>query len=280
MRKISALLVITSVAWMLINLFGCKPSNSFDHGQKDSRHHEGIDVPPAAEVNPLLISPAPSSPALPHPVLDNAVPVVFKNDIANFLEPKDFSINQGAYKPARTGNKDNDDNHDYICGNGILEHGEQCDDHNTYDDDACSRLCKITNEDCSFIENSYGSYIHCTDDLNWSDAREACQDFGPFDLASIDSSGENNALEDFIDEDVWIGLNDRDTEGIFEWSNGKSVGYTDWADGEPNNYISDDDDDDDDSNDGEDCGEFYSAGEWNDVHCDNEEQDYLCESNS
>lgn len=269
MRKISALLVMMSMAWMLIYLFGCKPSHSFDHGQKDNRHHEGLDVPPAAEVNPLLISPAALNPALPHPVLDNAVPVVLKNDIANFLEPKDFSINQGAHKPARTGNKDDDDNHDYICGNGILEHGEQCDDHDTYNDDDCSSLCKITNEDCSFIENSYGSYIHCTDNLDWSDAREACQNFGPFDLASIDSNGENNALDDLIDDDdVWIGLNDLDTEGVFEWSNGKSVGYTNWNDDEPND------------SDDEDCGELYSDGVWNDIDCDDEEQDYLCESNS
>lgn len=54
---------------------------------------------------------------------------------------------------------------------------------------------------------------------------------------------------------VWIGLNDVATEGTFVWANGSPVGYTNWADGEPNNLSN------------EDYGALvdFNDGKWNDA---------------
>uniref|UniRef100_A0A3Q2XJL3 C-type lectin domain-containing protein n=1 Tax=Hippocampus comes TaxID=109280 RepID=A0A3Q2XJL3_HIPCM len=67
---------------------------------------------------------------------------------------------------------------------------------------------------------------------------------------------------------LWIGLNDRRTEGLFEWSD--AVNFLHWQEGEPNNFQN-----------SESCAEFRmyradDAGSWNDVHCESY-NDWLCE---
>ncbi|XP_077861526.1 uncharacterized protein LOC144341898, partial [Saccoglossus kowalevskii] len=56
---------------------------------------------------------------------------------------------------------------------------------------------------------------------------------------------------------LWIGANDRTTEGGWEWSDGSAFAYFNWAPEEPNNV------------DGEHCVELVvSDGNWNDHKCD------------
>lgn len=55
---------------------------------------------------------------------------------------------------------------------------------------------------------------------------------------------------------VWIGLNDRDIEDTYRWTDGKDVEFTRWDRNEPNNSG------------GEDCTEMWGSGHWNDRHCD------------
>lgn len=73
-----------------------------------------------------------------------------------------------------------------------------------------------------------------------------------------------------LTQTYWIGLNDREDEGIFKWSDDTSVNYSHWSPGEPNN-----------SN-GEDCvsprnyaGNDFDRQEWNDLGCGNEKP-YFC----
>jgi len=55
----------------------------------------------------------------------------------------------------------------------------------------------------------------------------------------------------------WIGLTDRETEGVFVWESDKSVAaYTDWISGNPDNY-----------NDIEDCVHIQTGEKWNDINC-------------
>ncbi|XP_072175009.1 echinoidin-like [Diadema setosum] len=57
---------------------------------------------------------------------------------------------------------------------------------------------------------------------------------------------------------VWIGLNDLESEGSFEWSDGSDVNYTFWYTDRPNNY-----------NNEQHCVEYDVARDyrWNDLQC-------------
>ena len=92
---------------------------------------------------------------------------------------------------------------------------------------------------------------------NWNEAKAKCQSFSnndwTYDLISIQSQEEydlvvNGPKGNNWDSDVyskwkdyfaiWIGLNDKDTEGQFKWSDGQELGkFTKWAKGEPNDHV-------------------------------------------
>ncbi|KAM6919233.1 macrophage mannose receptor 1-like [Xenentodon cancila] len=70
----------------------------------------------------------------------------------------------------------------------------------------------------------------------WSDARTDCQKEGG-DLVSIrnleDQSFVISQLGYGANDELWIGLNDRRTEGLFEWSDHSTVSFTSWVYGKP-----------------------------------------------
>jgi cysteine-rich repeat protein len=285
MRKINRFWLTMSMAWLLAYSFACQPNDSWH------RSHESEDIS-ASEVDVPIDVPKPNTPvglietppgigALPgpkHPVLAAAVPIVLETDKSNPLQDLQpiVSINQGAFKPARL-NREDDEEHNYNCSNGELNKGEQCDDGNSEDSDACNNQCEVNIEGCTFYRNNLGSYIFCGGDsdpgiqaegLSWSDAQEACSSFGSYQLVTINSETENDFLTSIIDDAPWIGLNDQSSEGDFVWASGQAVVYTNWEDGEPNN-----------SGD-EDCAQIYSwDGKWNDGTCSSA-IGYICEANS
>ena len=72
---------------------------------------------------------------------------------------------------------------------------------------------------------------------SWPDARSHCLSLGG-DLVSFDEDEQkdvlafyNAARSDFY---TWIGLNDRETEGKFIWSDGKKFKFSYWNAREPN----------------------------------------------
>ena len=91
-------------------------------------------------------------------------------------------------------------------------------------------------------------------------------------LVTITSKAEAEFIESSllpaaepVSVNYWIGLSDQQVEGTFQWVTGESISYTDWAEGEPNDFGS-----------GEDfaairwevtCqdGECVSMVEWNDL---------------
>ncbi|XP_051871858.1 macrophage mannose receptor 1 isoform X2 [Pristis pectinata] len=77
------------------------------------------------------------------------------------------------------------------------------------------------------------------DHLSWSAARDVCINNGG-NLASIQSAKEQAfitlSLADFP-VDVWIGLNDINSEGRYLWTEGKGVFYTNWAKGFPTGKV-------------------------------------------
>jgi hypothetical protein len=77
-------------------------------------------------------------------------------------------------------------------------------------------------------------------------------------LATINDVAENEWVRQIFGGDLWIGLNDVNVEGTFEWVSGEPVTYTNWRlPFEPNN-----------SGGEEHFAKIRSVGDWNDLRDD------------
>ncbi|RVE62047.1 hypothetical protein OJAV_G00176910 [Oryzias javanicus] len=78
-------------------------------------------------------------------------------------------------------------------------------------------------------------HLHRTP-MAWTDAQRECRKEGG-DLSSIynveDQSFVISQLGYASSDELWIGLNDRSTEGLFEWSDHSTVSFTSWEFGKP-----------------------------------------------
>ena len=123
----------------------------------------------------------------------------------------------------------------------------------------CSIQCKA-----GWHEWNQACYKVSTDQKSFTDASALCnQDAGK--LASIRSPQENEFVHNLTGgKDVFIGLTDTEIEGTFVWSDGSTVVYTNWEDGEPN-----------DEHGIGDCVILVANGKWNDTPC-SMWYEYLC----
>jgi hypothetical protein len=106
---------------------------------------------------------------------------------------------------------------------------------------------------CLFVSDGYASAPKCETDV--------CGPRGAA-LVCIASAAENDEVSALLgDGEAWIGLNDGEREGEWSWTQGCGSEYTNWAEGEPNDFCS-----------GEDCAMVYGSdgGLWNDQSCDYE----------
>ena len=106
--------------------------------------------------------------------------------------------------------------------------------------------------------------------INWLYAQSSCAIWGG-DLTSITTERENNYLNTLITSSVgncWIGLNDRDVEGMYTWIDGTTVSYTNWTI-TPNVANSD-------------CVQINNAGNgtWESVSCNITLNAFLCKRDS
>ena len=101
-----------------------------------------------------------------------------------------------------------------------------------------------------------GSEYYCSTSVaSWPQAKLICESKGGY-LASIGSAEENNYLANILTlQSAWIGLSDRYSEGNFEWTSGEALNYTNWLQGQPNNY-----------NNNQDYVEMLHDGRWNDQY--------------
>ncbi|KAM7400356.1 hypothetical protein PAMA_004850 [Pampus argenteus] len=102
----------------------------------------------------------------------------------------------------------------------------------------------------------------------WTNAQRECRKEGG-DLVSIrnleDQSFVISQLGYASTDELWIGLNDRSTEGLFEWSDHSTVSFTSWEFGEP-----------DVSTEQEDCVLIRGEnGNWADRWCD-DKHGFIC----
>ena len=106
--------------------------------------------------------------------------------------------------------------------------------------------------------------------INWLDAQSSCAIWGG-DLTSITTERENNYLNTIITSsvgDCWIGLNDRDLEGTYTWTDGTAISYTNFSN-TPSNEESND------------CVEIDTISDiWVTIDCDTIRSNFLCERDS
>ena len=98
--------------------------------------------------------------------------------------------------------------------------------------------------------------------MTWYEAKNACNKISGH-LVEIDTAEKHNLLVAESQKrglnsthNLWIGLNDLDSEGVWRWSqSGEEATFTAWRDGQPN------------SSQGEqDCAGLEDFG-WNDLWC-------------
>ncbi|XP_069548457.1 macrophage mannose receptor 1-like [Brachyistius frenatus] len=115
--------------------------------------------------------------------------------------------------------------------------------------------------------NSHCFHLHRTLQT-WSDAQRGCRKEGG-DLVTIRNVEDQSFLISQLgyasSDELWIGLNDRQVEGLFDWSDHSTVSFTSWEFGMPTV-----------STDSEDCvlirGEI---GNWADRSCD-DKHGFIC----
>ncbi|XP_066564982.1 mannose-binding protein [Amia ocellicauda] len=93
---------------------------------------------------------------------------------------------------------------------------------------------------------------------NFDKGLKICGDAGAR-IATPRNKVENDVLSKFLAESqtAYIGANDRKSEGRFVDLEEKPLGFTNWKNGEPNNYKNK-----------EDCSTVDHNGQWNDVPCE------------
>ncbi|XP_029637775.1 C-type mannose receptor 2-like isoform X2 [Octopus sinensis] len=107
-------------------------------------------------------------------------------------------------------------------------------------------------------------YKVVTELFSWEHSLQNCYLQGG-DLVSINSRSEQSFIHKLVttakpSKIFWIGLTDAHHEGIYTWSNGDKVMYTNWNAWEPNNFVT------------ENCV-LYSTSEkrWSDYKCNSKE---------
>ena len=85
--------------------------------------------------------------------------------------------------------------------------------------------------------------------MTGDDAKEYCEALG-MNLASIHSDDENDDALELCSSSCWIGAYRESSS--FNWTDGTSWDYTNWAPGKPNSH---------------DCGRLKSTGKWEDASC-------------
>jgi hypothetical protein len=189
-----------------------------------------------------------------------------------------------------------------ICGNGLLEEDEECDDGDTDDDDACTR-CRIATcgdgvvrtgvEECdhggapddsctsqclvcadpqassTFVRSGHCYNLYVDPIIrHYGGAEEYCDQQAHGQLASLRGSGETAeviaGLQVPSGMPLWIGLSDTIEEGVWLWASGYAPGsFDNWAATEPSDGP------------GEDCVVLLD-GKWHDNVC-SLDRGFICE---
>ncbi|XP_014855536.1 PREDICTED: CD209 antigen-like protein C [Poecilia mexicana] len=101
---------------------------------------------------------------------------------------------------------------------------------------------------------------------SWDEAREYCVKKNAH-LVVINSAEEQNFVASYTEDKVWIGFNDKQTEGTWQWVDGSSLYFRFWWKNQPDN-----------GGNGleEDCALIRTDDLWNDLQC-SQSLHWICE---
>ncbi len=100
---------------------------------------------------------------------DNVIALSNKNKTTSLI--KSSSSSGGSSGSSKSSNKDNKNNKP-VCGNGILEESEECDDGGTYNWDDCDENCRLRNTGNNQNKND------CDKGVGSPDRECKCKGFG------------------------------------------------------------------------------------------------------
>lgn len=154
-----------------------------------------------------------------------------------------------------------------VCGDGVVDAGEQCDDQNTIAGDGCTS-CVI---DCDTGELKNPTTGHCYRVFATSStqpvAEANCQAWGGAPglghLASIENATENAFVAPLVTGNTWIGADD--FGGDWAWIDDTPFAFENWQTNEPN-YPG-----------VEHCMFMDAQAKWHDHNCGDTRAAYLCE---
>jgi cysteine-rich repeat protein len=152
----------------------------------------------------------------------------------------------------------------YVCGDGVRAPWEACDDGNNVSGDGCSEDCQIERGcDDGWIPGLRGECYRILSPANWMTSRDRCVEEGGT-LATLNDAIEHLHVHAHVTRSTavtWIGLSDREREGVFTWVDGSSSTYRFWA---PNRPVST-------PNNSDDCVaiSLRPDGSWLDLDCNN-----------
>jgi len=126
-----------------------------------------------------------------------------------------------------------------VCGNGVLETGEQCDDGGHTGQDGC-------NADCQVVCSQYGSGTlesddhHCYrgfDEATFQIAQQQCEALGAH-LATISDASENKLVQKLVNNSKFIGgwedvPSNSKGQGNYTWLTKEPLSFTNWGRNQP-----------------------------------------------